>query len=473
MDGKKFVPSGCFLTCDKGTVPCRLKVTNHNNVRIYGDNMASEADVVPNKNVFPMGVCAVTQKPCLPQPLYWDKAMLGITANGHKLIINEAKLLCAIGGRVSIHFTRAEAIMAIGGGMGALRGLALLQSDGVPKGPFPDVMGDPRSKLLKMGGQFSEQFQSSYRAAETTLPLKQVRWSQSTAKRTYTDGRTMESSRDVIMRRGKVARGTMPPTDVVRMSDGGYTALDHRRGVTASEAGAKEIPVRIHEGSAPYPAEEAARFQLGQKDKAAIKKLNTEAGYEKYKVDSTPATYEEAAKFRAARQNSTFPLNGSHDLPRISGEPPAGIEPGKLAPPSRTTAFIANVSESIQSRPGIARANDYLIRNAEGVARVGKVVGRGLIVVGIAVEAYRITEAYKADGNQVGQQTLETAGSAVGGLGGAIAGAELGAAIGVIGGPVGVLVGGVVGGIVGGIIGSGVGKSLVHETGAFFGSWAP
>jgi hypothetical protein len=134
MDPKKFVPSGCFLTCDKGTLPCRLKVTHHNNVRIYGDNLASEADLIPNQNVFPMGVCAITHQPCLPQPLYWDKAMLGITVNGHKLIIDEAKLLCAAGGQVSIHFTRAEAIVAIGSGAGAVRSISRLQTAG-PKSP--------------------------------------------------------------------------------------------------------------------------------------------------------------------------------------------------------------------------------------------------------------------------------------------------------------------------------------------------
>jgi hypothetical protein len=325
------------------------------------------------------------------------------------------------------------------------------------------------AELKSMGGQFSPEFQQNYHATEATLPVEDVKWSQKTAKRFFGNDAPLEPTRDAIMRRGGQARGSIEPLEVVRMNDGTFTSLDHRCGVAVVEGGAKELPVRIHEGNAPLPEEQAKRFKL---TKEGVKSLNKQ-GYGTYEVEATPKTWEEAAKFRSANQGGNFPVEGSKTLPRLTGAPPAGIEPGKLAPPSRATAFLANVSESIQSRPGIARANDYLIRNAEGVARVGKVVGRGLIVVGIAVEAYHISEAYKADGNQVGQRTLETTGSAVGALGGAIAGAELGAAIGVVGGPVGVLVGGVIGGIIGGIAGSAIGKSLVHETGAFFGSWAP
>lgn len=473
MEKKNHVPDGCYLTCNKGTLPCRLKVTHHNNVRIYGDSLASEADMVPNQNVFPMGVCAITHQPCVPQPIYWDKTTQGITVNGYKLLVDEAKLVCAVGGQVAIHFSHTDALVASGvaPGLGFGAAESLRRLEGRASGILPDMFAEERAKLRDMGGQFSERFQQNYHATETTLPVEEVRWSQSTAKRTFTDGRTMESSRDVVMRRGRSSRGTLPPSEVVRMSDGGYTALDHRRGVTAVEAGAREIPVRIYDGQAPVPPEEAERFKLEKGDKAAIKKLNADAGSQKYGVDSTPSTYEEAAKFRAARQNSSFPLNGSHDLPRISGEPPAGGEGGILNPSSRATKFLADVSESIQSRPGIARANEYMVRNAEGISRVGKVAGRGLIVVGIAVDAYRISKAYEADGGRVGQQTLETAGSAAGGLAGALAGAEIGATIGMIGGPVGVVVGGLVGGLIGGLAGSSAGQSLVHGIGHFLGSW--
>lgn len=462
MGKKNFVPDGSFLTCDKGTMPCRLRVTNHNNVRLYGDNLASEADKVLGQNIFPMGICAITKGPCVPVPLFWDKAMKDITVNGYKLIIDEAQLQCTIGGRISIHFSRLAAMVAsnaLGAGAGLLVGTNALTRPGGFLDPSINPPGTAPSYL------------ANYRAAETTLPVDQIRWSQKTANRTFTDGRPMESTRDIVMRRGGIARGTVPPLEVVKMSDGGYTSLDNRRGVSSIEGGAKELPVRIQDGQAPLPDGERERFTLGEKNKAALKRLNAEAGYEKYKVGDSPATYEEAVKFRSAKQSATFPLNGSPEVPRISGTPPPGIEPGTLAPPSRATQLISSVSESIQNQKGIARANDFLLRNAEGVARVGKVVGRGLIVVGIVVDAVNIGVAVSEDGNRFGEHASEATGGAVGGLAGAVAGAELGAALGVVGGPVGVLAGGVVGGIIGGIAGSAAGKGLGHAAGKFFGAF--
>ena len=184
MEKKNHVPDGCYLTCNKGTLPCRLKVTHHNKVRIYGDNLASEADLVPNENVFPMGICALTHQPCLPQPIYWDKTTQGITVNGYKLLIDEAKMFCAVGGQVEIHFSRADALVAAnlasGTGFGALE--ALRRLEGRPSGVLPGVLAEERAKLRDMGGQFSESFQKNYRATETTLPVEKVRWSQEYGK---------------------------------------------------------------------------------------------------------------------------------------------------------------------------------------------------------------------------------------------------------------------------------------------------
>ena len=136
--------------------------------------------------------------------------------------------------------------------------------------------------------------------------------------------------------------------------------------------------------------------------------------------------------------------------------PPANV----IAGSSKTANLINSVSNSIQSNQSVANANKFLVSNADQVAKVGKVVGRGAIVVGIAMDAYSIGSAYAEEG-EFGDKTQQATGSAIGGAAGAWAGAELGAAIGVIGGPVGVVVGGVIGGVVGGIIGSGVGSKIM------------
>ncbi len=104
----------------------------------------------------------------------------------------------------------------------------------------------------------------------------------------------------------------------------------------------------------------------------------------------------------------------------------------------------------------MSAANDFLVRNASTVSKVGKVVGRGAIVVGIVMEGYECL--FRLPGRRAFRgKDKEATGSAVGALGGALVGAKIGAAVGALGGPVGIIVGGVVGGIIGGIAGSSVG----------------
>ena len=137
--------------------------------------------------------------------------------------------------------------------------------------------------------------------------------------------------------------------------------------------------------------------------------------------------------------------------------PPANV----IAGSSKTANLINSVSNSIQSNQSVANANKFLVSNADQVAKVGKVVGRGAIVVGIAMDAYSIGSAYAEEG-EFGDKTQQATGSAIGGAAGAWAGAEIGALIGTAICPgVGTVSGGVIGGIAGGIIGSGAGAKIV------------
>jgi hypothetical protein len=139
--------------------------------------------------------------------------------------------------------------------------------------------------------------------------------------------------------------------------------------------------------------------------------------------------------------------------------PPAKVAAGN----SRAANMINALSESIQTQRNIATANRYLVQNADQVARVGKVVGKGAVVVGIVVDAgrlgYTAYQDYQDDG-KLGKETAIMATDVAGGIAGGIAGAKLGAMVGAIGGPVGVIVGGVIGGVIGGIAGSGLGREL-------------
>ena len=59
---KKYIPDNCTLICDKGEFPTQIKVTHSNNSRLYGENFVSEADMVPNENIFPFGCRTSTPK---------------------------------------------------------------------------------------------------------------------------------------------------------------------------------------------------------------------------------------------------------------------------------------------------------------------------------------------------------------------------------------------------------------------------
>ena len=110
-DGKRYIPHGSFLECDKGAIPTQLQVTHHNNTAIYGEPLASEADMLPNENILPFGVCKVTGSPCKIEPIYWDKCNENTKVNGFKLVFEDSCLLCKQGGKVTVSFDTPMSIL--------------------------------------------------------------------------------------------------------------------------------------------------------------------------------------------------------------------------------------------------------------------------------------------------------------------------------------------------------------------------
>ncbi len=100
-----------------------------------------------------------------------------------------------------------------------------------------------------------------------------------------------------------------------------------------------------------------------------------------------------------------------------------------------------------------------------GALKAAKHLGKGLVVVGIAADAYDLKTSYDADkarGDGRYTETKKAVGRVAGGWSGAIGGAAAGAAIGSIVPGVGTAIGGLVGGVVGGIGGS-IGGSKLGE----------
>ncbi|MEG4074507.1 S8 family serine peptidase [Microcoleus sp. Pol14D5] len=126
-------------------------------------------------------------------------------------------------------------------------------------------------------------------------------------------------------------------------------------------------------------------------------------------------------------------------------------------------------------KPPVSPSGTLAKNIAKGVGTAGKI----LRPIGFAMDAYRLYEAYKADGGQFGQNFQSTAGSVAGawagGVAGAWAGGQAGAAIGgfigsiipgagtAAGVAVGGLIGAVVGGGIGAIVGSGAGEWLMNN----------
>lgn len=99
---QKYVPSGVCLLCDKGTLPGRLTVSFNLQATIYGANLATESDKQPLLNITPMGVCAMSRMPCLPQPTQWLGLQNDVLVNGQRLLLEDSRLPCVLGGQIRI-----------------------------------------------------------------------------------------------------------------------------------------------------------------------------------------------------------------------------------------------------------------------------------------------------------------------------------------------------------------------------------
>lgn len=432
MSKKKYIPDNSWLTCDKGANPIKIKVTHNNNSYIYGEKLVSEMDMIPGENIDSFGSCSLCGS-CVFDPVYWDKCNQGVKVNSYKLVFEDANLLCKKGGKIRVDFTVPSHVSGASIGLGVGIGLGLNGFNAVA----PNLKG-----------------------VDALMPVNQLRWSQNTVSPFFRDGRSLSVTRDIIMRNGS-AYGQIPPLEVVKMSDGGFTTLDHRRGVASLEAGAKEVPVKIIEGKTPLPPDEVARFEIKPK---AAKKLGVDVTYK-------PTTYEDAIRVRSANQGASFPLEGSTTPPRITGEG-IGSAPkaNSFIQNTRNSLANTNMVKSINSSSTTLKINSYLAKNSETISKVGKVAGRGAIVVGVALESYNVYTTYQQEG-EFGTETKKATGGAVGSLAGAWAGAEAGAAVGSFIGSVvpgaGTLAGGIVGGIIGGAIGGIAGSSV----GKWIGSW--
>lgn len=119
-----------------------------------------------------------------------------------------------------------------------------------------------------------------------------------------------------------------------------------------------------------------------------------------------------------------------------------------------------------------ARASGEAMEEAgQALSRSGKAlqtVGRVARPLGVVLGVVEVGQAFRADGNQIGENTGRAASGLAGGALGAWGGAAAGAAIGSVVPGVGTVVGAVVGGIIGGLAGDAGGRGLFDTVKSWF-----
>lgn len=98
--GKEYVVEGAIVTCNKGSLPTKLKATK--NTRI-GMNLAMvETDTAPSCFAGTFGICAKNKKPCVMKTLpKWMITATGFLIDGGIPVVTmESFLVCTMGARV-------------------------------------------------------------------------------------------------------------------------------------------------------------------------------------------------------------------------------------------------------------------------------------------------------------------------------------------------------------------------------------
>lgn len=178
-----------------------------------------------------------------------------------------------------------------------------------------------------------------------------------------------------------------------------------------------------------------------------------------------------ADRWRAAAvpTRTEVPVQGGARVVDVVAEPPAADPRNRQRIDVESKVGRTGLDGDIRGQ--VARDAEALKANRllRGPGRVLEGVGKVARPVGVVLDAISLGQAYKADGNRIGENTGRTAsgvaGGALGGWGGAAAGAAIGTAI--FPG-VGTVVGGIVGGIGGALGGDAAGRGIFNTVKGWF-----
>jgi hypothetical protein len=467
---KKYIPDNSCLICDKGSAPCKLKVTHHNNTKIYGEFLASEMDMIPGENILPLGNCSVTGGSCQFDPIYWDKTNKGVKVNGYKLLFDDANLLCKKGGKIKVTFNVPQGFLGNVAGFGSDfdAGLGFASQwlnykdviDYNQRGTIYDVENGKLSLVrdnspddFRRSGNYGEMKDNVYHREEGWRDIKKEHPNMSIDKPTASG-----------------IDGAYEKNGIYRETDAKYRTARIANTNNGRELSQRWTENHLDNGAIANP-----------KDEAGMRRANNNGTLEREVI------YTDKTSGSGSRTNTREGL--SSETHNVNGNKTTRgqFETLEMKPPSRAEQIInstrsrlrnsvplkalseSRFSQSVRSSKAATKANNALwkatqfMESSSALRTTGKVVGRGAIVVGIVMDAISIGSAYAEEG-EFGDKTQQATGSAIGGAAGAWAGAEIGALIGTAICPgVGTVIGGLVGGVLGGLAGSKAGSSFLNS----------
>jgi RecA/RadA recombinase len=95
----EYVVKGALMMCDKGAAPGFFLPTYNMKTRINGCLVTTRMDRFPIVNIPSFGICAATQKACLPVPTEWQKTYK-VKVQGMETLLFRSCMQCGLGGKI-------------------------------------------------------------------------------------------------------------------------------------------------------------------------------------------------------------------------------------------------------------------------------------------------------------------------------------------------------------------------------------
>lgn len=445
---KRYIPSGSCLICDKGSAPTKLTATNHNNTKVYGEFLASEADTKFGENIMPFGACSLKNgAPCTFAPLYWDKCNKNVKVNGYKLVFEDSKLLCASGGQITASITAVSGVGTVQFGLTGIGSQVNSWADYnksidfIQRGVIYDVENG-KINLTRPNSNSDYRRHGNYGEMKDNVFQRADGWDDIRAEHPLID----------------IDKPTAPGIDGAYNkggANGDYKVTDSKYNTAQLQTtnNGKELSRRwtrnhVRNGAVkPEHGAEMLRRNNSNTLDRSITRTNTDGSMRTEPINNN------GNKIRGQGTDIDYPQTRAQQLATSVRSSVSNSKPVQALANS-------NMSQAVRNSNAAMQANEFLWRNADEVARYGKIVGRGAVVVGVVMDTYSIGTAYAEEG-EFGEKTQAATGSAVGGMAGGWAGAEIGAIIGTAICPgIGTIIGGILGGVIGGIAGSMSGKAF-------------